>query len=173
MRPRIRTLKPEIWSDERIGVMSRAARLLLIGMITMADDEGRLRAMPSAILGHVFPYDQVAPRRLAVWCDEVAASGIVRFYEHAGIPYAAFTNWGRHQRVNRPTDSVIPAPVGDASSVNDHGTGRDDAVSELHSPRAPADRSGSRINEQDRTSVCVPEPSGTSDIPTISKGKAA
>jgi hypothetical protein len=56
-RPRIRTLKPEMWADEKVGALTRDARLLFIGLITLADDAGRFRAMPSAILGHVFPYD--------------------------------------------------------------------------------------------------------------------
>lgn len=35
-RPRIRTLKPECWQDEKIGQLSRDARLLFVGLITMA-----------------------------------------------------------------------------------------------------------------------------------------
>lgn len=56
-RPRIRTLKPELWQNEKVGDLSHGARLLFVGLITMADDEGRFRARPSVILGHVFPYD--------------------------------------------------------------------------------------------------------------------
>jgi hypothetical protein len=63
-RPRIRTIKPEMWADEKVGQLSRDARLLFVGLITMADDEGRLRGCPAAILGHVFPYDDDALRKL-------------------------------------------------------------------------------------------------------------
>lgn len=118
-RPRIRTLKPEMWQDERIGSLSRDARLLLVGLITMADDEGRLRAMPSLICGHCFPYDQDAPRKVARWLEELTATGLLLAYEDGGVQYAAFRHWRRHQRVNRATPSVLPAPD-DACVVADN-----------------------------------------------------
>lgn len=121
-RARIRSIKPELWSDERVGVLSFPARLLFVGLITMADDEGRLRALPAGILGHVFPYDREAPKRLDGWLSEVERSGMLVRYEHDGFPYVAFRNWARHQRPNRPSDSVLPPPpdeqVRDANSVN-------------------------------------------------------
>ena len=124
-RPRIRSIKPEFWQDEKVGALSRDARVLLVGLITMADDEGRLRALPSALLGHVFPYDQDAPRKLPGWLDEVVATGVVVAYEEAGVPYLAFRHWKRHQRVNRANESVLPAPpdhdIVTENSVKDHG----------------------------------------------------
>lgn len=122
-RPRIRTIKPEMWQDERIGQLSRDARLLLIGMITMADDEGRLRAMPSLICGHCFPYDQDAPKRVAAWIAELTATGLILTYERGGVQYAAFRHWRRHQRVNRATPSTLPAP-------DDHGVVAENSVIE-------------------------------------------
>lgn len=109
-RPRIRSLKPELWQDERVGRLSRDARLLLIGLVTMADDEGRLRALPATILGHVFPYDQDAPRKLTGWLHEISESGVILCYEHDDLPYVAFRHWARHQRINRATPSPLPAP---------------------------------------------------------------
>jgi hypothetical protein len=123
-RPRIRTLKPEMWADESIGGLTRDARLLLIGLITMADDEGRLRAMPAAILGHVFPYDPDATRKLAGWLGEIVGAGLIVSYQQGGLPYIAFRHWRRHQKINRANASTLPAPpdpviVAD-NSVNDH-----------------------------------------------------
>lgn len=126
-RARIRSIKPEIWEDERVGELSHGARLLYVGLITMADDEGRLRALPASILGHVFPYDQDAPRKLDAWLGEVVDSGMVVRYQDGGKPYLAFRHWARHQRINRPSISLLPAPPDDeireANSVNhDHET---------------------------------------------------
>ena len=109
-RPRIRTIKPEMWADEKVGQLSRDARLLFIGLITMADDEGRLRGMPAAILGHVFPYDTDALRKLEGWLSELVASGLVVSYQHGGITYFYLPGFTRHQVINKRKDSALPAP---------------------------------------------------------------
>ncbi|MGO9433150.1 MAG: hypothetical protein ACLP00_02520 [Terracidiphilus sp.] len=44
--PRIRTTKPEFPSFESIGRLSRDARLLLLQLLSQADDAGRLRDLP-------------------------------------------------------------------------------------------------------------------------------
>ncbi len=109
-RARIRSIKPELWQDEKIGDLSRDARLLLLGMLTMADDEGRLLATPMVLLGHVFPFDSDAQKRLGGWILEVKRSEIVVFYENNGKPYAAFRHWKRHQKINKPNPSTLPEP---------------------------------------------------------------
>lgn len=109
-RPRIRTIKPEMWADECVGDLCHGARLLLVGLITMADDEGRLRELPAAILGHVFPYDEVSTTKLARWLSDVEAGGMIVRYAHASKRYIAFRHWTRHQKVDRPSESDLPAP---------------------------------------------------------------
>ena len=110
MRPRIRTLKPEIWADEEFGHLDPWARLLFIGLITMADDEGRLRAPAAAVLGHVFPYDDIAPKRLSGWLQAIEEANLIVQYEDGRTQYVAITGWNAHQRINRPTPSKLPAP---------------------------------------------------------------
>lgn len=115
-RPRIRSLKPEMWQDEKVGKVSRDARLLFIGLITLADDDGRFRALPSVILGHVFPYDSDAMRRLGAWMDQLQDVGLVDLYEVAGTQYGVLPHFCEHQKINRPTPSLLPEP-----SLNGHG----------------------------------------------------
>jgi hypothetical protein len=109
-RPRIRSVKPEIWHDEDVGRLSRDARLLFVGLITMADDEGRFRALPTLILGHVFPYDRDAPKHLAKWLDELCSRDLAALYEIDGMPYGWLPNFLKHQRISKPKPSIIPAP---------------------------------------------------------------
>lgn len=112
MRPRIRTIKPEIWADEGVGHLDPWERLLFVGLITMADDEGRLRALPSAISGHVFPYDKrVTPQRLRRWLGRLDERQLIVFYEADGVPYVQIRGWEKHQKVNRPVRSALPAPT--------------------------------------------------------------
>lgn len=109
-RPRIRSIKPEMWQDEKVGALSRDARLLFVGLITMADDEGRLRGMGAAVLGHVFPYDEDALRKLSTWLEELVASRLVVAYETDGVRYFYLPGFARHQVVNKANKSTLPAP---------------------------------------------------------------
>lgn len=141
-RPRIRSLKPDMWQDEKIGGLTRDARLLFIGLITMADDEGRLRGLPALILGHVFPYDDIAPRKLAAWMGEITDAGLATTYTVGVVPYVSLTGWGKHQVINKPTPSDVPPPV----SITEDARSALAVVPEVSSPRAqasaPADRKG-------------------------------
>jgi hypothetical protein len=84
MRPRIRTIKPELWCDERVCSLSRGARLTAIGLISAADDRGRLEFSIASIRGYVFPRDRdVSDRMVAEWVNEVVATGFALAYEAA------------------------------------------------------------------------------------------
>lgn len=107
---RIRTLKPSFWADEAVAELSRDARLVLIGLISSADDEGRFLASHSAVSGYLFPHDDIAPTKLRKWLDEIEEAGIVRFYSVNRREYGAFPNWKKHQRISKPQPSALPAP---------------------------------------------------------------
>jgi hypothetical protein len=134
-RARIRSFKPELFQDEKVCDLTRDQRLLLFGLVSMADDEGRLREMPTAILGHTFPSDDdVTPAKLARWLGAIEKQGIVLRYKAGGKQYIAFRHWARHQKVNRPTPSTFPPPpdpvVVRENSVKQHGSITDESVNE-------------------------------------------
>ncbi|GAC1603202.1 MAG: hypothetical protein NVS3B21_31660 [Acidimicrobiales bacterium] len=106
---RIRSLKPFVWEDEKIGQVSRDARLLFIALITMADDEGRFRTLPSVICGHAYPYDSDAPKKVSKWMDELRSASLVVLY---GEHYGYLPKWESHQRISHRTPSLLPTPSG-------------------------------------------------------------
>ena len=53
---RIRTIKPEFWADEKLGPMSPIDRLVFLGLMSLADDAGRLIDSVKALDGALFPY---------------------------------------------------------------------------------------------------------------------
>ena len=107
---RIRTLKPSFWADEAVADLSRDARLLLIGLISFADDEGRFLASTTAISGYVFPHDDLPATRVRKWLDEIEDSGVIRLYSVNRREYGAFPKWRSHQRISKPQTSALPAP---------------------------------------------------------------
>lgn len=117
---RIRSIKPSIWGDERFAGLSRDARLLALGLISNADDAGRFIASPTAIAGAVFPHDELSPATIRKWRDEIARRGLIQLYKIGGLDYGWFPNWKKHQVINRPSPSVLPAPPGYGGDPGPH-----------------------------------------------------
>ena len=134
--PRIRTIKPEFWTDTKVIGLSVEARLLFLGSWNFADDYGCLA--PDAMQLKL----RVLPTSTADACElvaEIFAAGLFeRLRGQGGRDFWHVTNWSKHQRVNRPTESEYglptewkPAATGGFSedSLSDHGAVRDDSVS--------------------------------------------
>lgn len=111
--PRIRTVKPEFWKSPKAARVSRDARLLFLGLLTEADDEGRLLASPKLLAGALFPHDDDAtPKRVERWFGELVVEGMVESYEVEGVLFAFVVGFSEHQRISHPTASRHPAPSG-------------------------------------------------------------
>lgn len=95
--------------------LSRDARLLMLGLISSADDQGRFLASHQAIAGYVFPNDDdITAKRLAAWLDELTSLELVVLYNGGRIRYGAFPKWKTHQKISHPTPSTLPPPPPDA-----------------------------------------------------------
>lgn len=112
--PRIRTIKPSFWSSRKTAQMSRDARLLALGLVSMADDEGRFLASTAAITGYVYPNDDdISPAKLKRWMVELERVGFATFYVDGGIKYGA-VDFKEHQRISHPQESTYPPPPPEA-----------------------------------------------------------
>jgi len=109
---RIRTIKPSFWGDGAVCRISRDARLLMLGLISMADDEGRFLGSTAAINGYVFPNDDLPPTRVKRWLAEIEKAGLVHIYSIDGIAYGCFLTYSKHQRISHPQASTLPPPQG-------------------------------------------------------------
>ena len=111
---RIRTVKPQFWGDDKVSQLSRDARLLFLGIVSMADDQGRFLASAASIAGFVFPNDDIPPKKLANWLEELTRLGLVVVYNGGRVKYGAIPKWRRHQRISHPQSSPLPPPPPDA-----------------------------------------------------------
>lgn len=110
---RIRTVKPEFFEDETIGSLSRDARLLVIGTLLLADDEGLLRWSAPYVKASLFMYDDdLKESRIARLMSEVESGEIV--FPYVGGKTQSRLAWvvkfRLHQRINRPQPSKLPPP---------------------------------------------------------------
>lgn len=107
--PRIRTIKPEFASDEKLASVSRDARLTFVLLLTQADDDGLLLARPRQLLGVLFPHDEdVTFTDVDGWLTELCGIGAIRRRQtHDDAPVVELVNWSRHQRVDHKSKSLI------------------------------------------------------------------
>lgn len=104
---RIRTVKPEFWSHPVMVKQDDATKLLAIGLLNFADDEGFFFADPRIIRGALRPLDEdssIIRRAL----ESLSCIGYIELREHSSHgPVGRVTNFTAHQRVDRPSKSKI------------------------------------------------------------------
>lgn len=106
---RIRTVKPEFWAHPRTGAVDRNARLLFIGLLNEADDEGRMRYSAKRLAGVLFPFDDdVTPSLLDSWVRQLERAGSVEQYEVEGASYLVVVGFLKHQKISHSKDSALP-----------------------------------------------------------------
>jgi hypothetical protein len=112
---RIRTIKPEFWSDETICECTRDARLLFIGLLNFADDCGNLDRSAKQIKTRVFPNDKIDCEPLL---SQLLMHGLIIEYSVNNKKYLHIRGFQKHQLINRPSKPVVPQY---APSLNTQG----------------------------------------------------
>ena len=106
---RIRSIKPEFPHSESMGAVSRDARLLFVQLWTLVDDSGRARGNSRILASLLFPYDDDAKDLIGGWLEELESVSCVRRYMADGETYIEVCKWLKHQKIDRPTASKLPA----------------------------------------------------------------
>jgi hypothetical protein len=106
--PRIRTIKPDLWADEKLASLPRDARLLFLALISNADDAGRMRGNVLFVRAQCFPYD--ADLDVDKLLDLLSEAGFITRYEADGQSFLFIKSFCKHQKIDKPRDSVLPAP---------------------------------------------------------------
>lgn len=105
---RIRTVKPEFYSDEKLAAMRPIDRLVFLGLLSMADDAGRVIDNVKAIDGFMFSETEDS---CAESLMRLAGNGrIVRYGSPSGQRLIQIAKWGKHQKIDKPGIHVLPAP---------------------------------------------------------------
>jgi hypothetical protein len=117
---RKRMIDPSIWTDDGMAELSPRQQLLYIGLISNADDHGRLKGNATAIrliLPGVF--SEVSNAEIEQDIDMVLEKmSKLKRYHVDSRPYLVFQNYGTWQYIQKPKDSVLPAPISDESGTS-------------------------------------------------------
>jgi hypothetical protein len=111
---RIRTIKPEFWQHEMHGRISETAALLAVALLNYADDEGRFKMSFAPIRSLLFTYRQTFSKPLEEAFQELEAVRYVFRYtariDDQEVELGQVTTFKRHQTINKPLASRLPAP---------------------------------------------------------------
>lgn len=108
---RIRSIKPQFWSDEKIASVPIQARLLFIGTWSYADDNGVIRGNPAYIKSLVFPYDDnLRVGEVKKWIDALEEARMLIPLMYKGESYYVIRTFRSHQRIDtRYANELIPS----------------------------------------------------------------
>jgi len=114
--PRIRSIRPEFWTRRKLAAASPEVRLVMVGLIQLADDEGRLEADPVILRSQLFPAGGIAQAEFNRALEFLASIGEIVSYEVDGAPYVCVPGWRdkkswQYQQINKPQASRLPAPL--------------------------------------------------------------
>lgn len=102
---RIRTFKPEFFTDERLGECSLSSRFLFLGTWAEADDYGNLDRSAKQLKVRIFPFDDLDCEPLL---QELLAQGLLVEYSVSEKIYLHIPNFNKHQKIDRPSKPRFP-----------------------------------------------------------------
>jgi hypothetical protein len=112
---RTRSIKPSFFKNEYLAECEPMARLLFVGLWTLADSQGRMEFRPLRIKAELFPYEN---------CDivgllkQLADRGFVRAYESGNVKVLEIPTFGEHQRCHPDErDEGLPPPDESAETI--------------------------------------------------------
>ncbi len=166
---RKRMIDPGFWTDEKLGTLTLLHRLLFMGLISNADDEGRLQGHPALIKSIVFPYDvDITINDVQKCLDDLHEKKIIQIYTVDGQRYIHVINFLKYQQINRPTPSKYPEPphsiadnIEQEDSLNTHGGLTEDSLN-THGGLTPNRKEENRKEveeEENRTERSINETS--------------
>lgn len=177
---RIRTIKPETWSNEQFVDCSLAARLLFIGLMNFADDHGVTKFRARTIKSNVFPEDEgITSHTIIGLVSELVRNGLVGIYEAGGVEYIHILTFNKHQKIQKPSYKH-PDPPKNPAGYKDWSPTDIEPVADLfpdqsqnHSatiyPRNGREWNGREGNGREGIAVCDQSPTADAEDPISPK----
>lgn len=137
---RIRQIKPDFFRSEDVANLEPIARLLFVGLWTLADREWRLLDRPRRIAIELFPYDRMDDK-IDLLLGSLAARGLIVRYARAGSACIQITGFGKHQKPHpKEPASELPPPPAPEDGQSTH------TVGQSHGETRPATDEGAAEN---------------------------
>lgn len=118
---RIRNIKPGFFANEDLSEVDHTARLLFIGLWTLADARGVLEHRAKRIKAQIFPYDDITISQIEEKIDDLKKekflvlydTGIKQGSDESNTSLIFIPNFLKHQYISsNEADSEFPLPKG-------------------------------------------------------------
>lgn len=107
--PRIRTIKPEFFTDEVVSALDPLDRIAFVGLWLYADKGGKLEWRPKQLGVSILPYEA---GDFELRLNRLVQAGLIVKYSADGNTFAKVRNFLKHQKPHiTEKESVIPEPT--------------------------------------------------------------
>jgi hypothetical protein len=131
---RARNIKPSFFSNDRLAELPAIARLLFIGLWTIADYRGCCELRTRRIRAQLLPYDAITDEDVGAYLGALEHAGFIASYQVAGQRYFKITGFAKHQNPHkneRDAGSLLP-DIDKAEAITNNleqdGTARADSL---------------------------------------------
>ncbi len=105
-----RMMTPACGATKTLRPYPQWRRILQVGIINHADDQGRIKAHPAYLRSQIFPYDDVAIDDMRDWLQAIARNGTIAIGEVDSNEYIQLIKWWNYQSLQYAAPSDYPAP---------------------------------------------------------------
>ena len=167
---RNRMIRPEFWSDEKIGELTFLERLLFIGLWNFADDEGLIKAHPMYIKSQIFPYDDIGKKDIEKAIEKLKQKELIYGYSNNNQQYAWIIKFRIYQRIDKPQSPVHPSPSTQNKEYRKAISKRDDNICHLCGRICDEHNINDKLNSHNSTVASIdhiiPTSNGGNNYPT-------
>ncbi|TQS30018.1 hypothetical protein [Microbispora sp. KK1-11] len=117
---RIRSIKPDFFTSEKIASLPLSARLLFVGLWTHVDDNGVTVDNERLINAAIWPLEDdplEALQRTREDLRRLSTARLIVRYEAAGKALLFIAGWDEHQKVSHPAKPRYPRPTPEQMST--------------------------------------------------------
>lgn len=105
-----RVVKSDIWRNDKIGELDMTGRCFYIGLITLADDAGRVKGNDKYLKASIFPYDDELTPEVINGCKDACKSlKLIQSFSVNGCEVLELTGWMEHQPLR--SDRIKPSKL--------------------------------------------------------------
>jgi len=115
---RTRDIKPSFFKNEYLAECDPMARLLFVGLWTIADRDGRIEFRPMRIKAELFPYENCD---MVAMLEQLRVRGFVRGYQVDGVQYIDIPGFVSNQRLHPKEQSEGRPAWDDGENIDFHG----------------------------------------------------